>query len=342
LYQFFKNDIGKEGKMKKLSIALMGLLFLFGWFDSGKQIGAAEHYPVKPITFIVPLEAGSDGDVLARPLCQKVSTLLGQPIVIVNKPGAGSSIGYRELYGTRPDGYTIGWGSATIIAVKLQGIFPYDHEDFTVMGTYATYIPIIVGSTKTQRPFKTIAEVLSFAKSHPGEVTIATSGVGQVWWIATMAFQAETGLKFNIIPQPGAGGFAVAQVAGGHTDLAILGLGAAKPQVAAGNVQFLAVFGSKKAAGYEHVPTLKETGYDVQLESTQVIMGPPKMPKDVTDKLVEAFRVAANDPEYQRFVMERNAVPYYMPPGQAVNFFNEQRKVYRTILTNAGILKEKQ
>ena len=79
-----------------LSLILSGVLFL------GNEIQAAEEYPVKPITFIVPLEAGSDGDILVRPLCQKASEILGKPIIIVNKPGAGSSIGFLEVHGAKP------------------------------------------------------------------------------------------------------------------------------------------------------------------------------------------------------------------------------------------------
>ena len=289
----------------------------------------------------MPLEAGSDGDVLLRPLCQKASAIIGQPLIIVNKPGAGSTIGFREFHDAKPDGYTIGYGAVTLIINKYQGIIPYDHDGFVLMGTYATYVPIIVASAKTQRPFQSMREVLSFAKSRPGEVSIATSGVGQSWWVATMAFQAGTGLQFNIIPQAGTGAFSIAQAAGGHTDLAILAMGAAKPQIEAGNVRFLAVFGSRKAPGYEHVPTLKDLGYDIAWESTQLLMGPLKMPKDATEKLVNAFRVAASDPEYHKFVIERNAVPFYLPPDKSLQYFDEQRKVVRGVMEKTGILKVK-
>jgi tripartite-type tricarboxylate transporter receptor subunit TctC len=326
--------------MKLFGLIVIGVFLLMGSFNANSG-HAAEQYPVKPINFIIPNEAGADADVLARPLVQRVSTILGKPIVVVNKPGAGSSIGFREVYGSKPDGYTIGMGHATIIINKLAGILPYDHNAFTVLGTYATFIPIIVASTKTQRPFKAMEEAISFAKSHPDEVSIATSGVGQSWWVATLAFQEGTGLKFNIIPQPGTGAFAIAQAAGGHTDLAVVALAAAKSQIEAGNVRFVAVFGSKKAPGYENVPTLKELGYDIWWESTQILIGPPKMPKDITEKLVKAFEVAAHDPEYQKFVTERNAFPFYLSPDKAVQFFDEQRKVVRAIMDKAGILKEK-
>jgi tripartite-type tricarboxylate transporter receptor subunit TctC len=242
--------------MRRLRIVIP-IAFLFAAaFMAVDRAQAAEQYPVRPINFIVPNEAGADADILARALCQKASALLGQPIIIVNKPGAGSSIGYRELHGSKPDGYTIGYGHATIIINKLMGILPFDHEGLTMICTTSTMNPIMVASTKTQRPFKTIQEAITFAKSHPGQVSVATSGVGQSWWVATVAFEEGSGAKFNIIPQPGTGGFVVAQVAGGHTELGVLGLAAAKPKVEAGNIRLVATFGTKP--GVES-STLKET-----------------------------------------------------------------------------------
>ncbi len=160
-------------------------------------------------------------------------------------------------------------------------------------------------------------------------------------WVAAKAFEEATGLKLNTIPQAGVGAFVIAQVAGGHTDLGVLALPAAKPQIEAGNVRFLAVIGSKKAHGYNDIPTLKEIGYDVSIDSTNFVVGPPKMPKDIADKLTKAFEGAANDPEYKRFVIEHNGTPLYLPPEKLFESLAQEEKVYRMIMEKAGILKEK-
>ena len=326
--------------LKAFCIGAASLFFVLSPFLTGNVIHAAEPYPDKPIKLIVPNEAGADADVLIRYLAQKVSVILGKPIIIVNKPGGGSSIGMREVHDSKPDGYTIGMSHATILINKPLGNMPYDHEGFTVLGTYATFIPIIVGATKTSRPFKSIQEVLAFAKAHPGEVSIATSGVGQSWWVATLEFQEGTGAKFNIIPQPGTGAFAIAQAAGGHTDLAVLAVAAAKSQIEGGLVRFLAIFGSKKFPGYESVPTMKEAGYNVNWESTQILIGPPGMPKEAVDKLVKAFEVAANETDFKNFLISRGAFPFYLPPDKAIAFFDEQRKVVQGVMDRAGLVKK--
>ncbi len=326
--------------MRNVCLAISMIFFLLGVGGLGNEIGAADQYPSKPITFIVPVEPGADGDVMARFLCQKASATIGKPIVVVNKPGAGSSIAYRELYNSKPDGYTIGMFMSTIFLNKLQGISPFDHHDFTMIGSFYYLSAIAIGSTRTQRPFKTLEEAIAFAKSHPGEVTLATAAVGQVHWWFAMAFVDATGLKFNVIPQPGAAGFVVTQVAGGHVDLGVVGLPAAKPQIEAGNARLLGVFGSQRASGtYSNVPTLKEIGYDVSLVSTGGVHGPPKMPKDVTDRLVKIFEGAMTDPEFQKFLRDRFVVPEYLPTDQAIRNLDEQSKKFQRVGTMAGILK---
>jgi tripartite-type tricarboxylate transporter receptor subunit TctC len=327
--------------MKRWFAVALALL-LWGILVQGHWARAAENYPVKPITFIVPIEAGSDGDLAARPLVEKASPVLGQPVVVVNKPGAGSTIGYYQIHDAKPDGYTIGMGTVTIITNKLKGLFPYDHRDFSLFGTFYRWAPIVVASTKTKRPFKTMEEALSFAKSNPGEVSIATAGVGQSQWIAAVAFKEATGLNFNMIPQEGAGGITIIQVAGGHTDLAVVGLGSAKSQIEAGNVRLLAVLGTKRVPGkFNYAPTLQEVGYDASWESFGIVMGPPKMPRDISEKLVKAFEVAAKHPEYQKYLESRSANEFYLPADEIAKFCDGRRKLVRDIMQKAGILKEK-
>ena len=302
---------------------------------------AADKYPVKPITCIVGVEAGGDGDVLVRPVMQRVSKLLGQPVVIVNKPGGGSSIAYREIHGAKPDGYTVGWGSATIITNKLQGVSPLDYHDFTQLGAYTTFFPIVIASTKTKVQFKTIQEAISYAKANPGKLNMSTAGVGQSWWVAAMSFIGGTGINVNTIPQPGAGAMTVAQVAGGHAELGVAALGSAKSMVEGGQVRFLATLGENRApAPYDGIPTVKELGYDVVWESTNFMMGPPNMPKEIAAVLSAAIEKAVKDPDYIKLANETNTRWGYVAPADVVPAFDKRRVAVREIMSKAGILKE--
>ena len=224
----------------------------------------------------------------------------------------------------------------------MQGLWNIDHHDFTYLYTHMSWYAVLVASNKTKRPFKTFQDFYSYAKDHPGEVSIATSGVGQSWWIFTMAFLDATGLKCNVIPQPGTGAYAIAQAAGGHTDLAILGFAAAAPQLDAGNVNFLTVLGPKRAPGkYAETPTIRELGYDMSIASLNSIIAPPKLPKDITDRLVKAIDTAVREPEYQKFLAEKNATPLFLPGEHTIKFYDEQYIIYRSIMEKFGLLKGK-
>jgi len=106
--------------MRGNTIAGLVVILLVIGIGGGNQIQAAEKYPVKPINIIIPMEVGSDADILSRPMMQKASAILGKPVVIVNKPGGGQTIGLREVYGAKPDGYTIGLGNVSIILAKCR------------------------------------------------------------------------------------------------------------------------------------------------------------------------------------------------------------------------------
>lgn len=328
--------------MKKYHSTFLCAALLVIAFNLSHVCHAAEIYPSKPIIFIVPNEAGASADLLARPLMNKASAILGQPVVVVNKPGAGSSIGYRELYGSKPDGYTIGQASGTIVTNKLQGLIPYDYRDFTILGVYLNWVPAVVASTRTKRPFNTFAEVVSYAKAHPGEISVATGSVGQLWWVASSALEEISGLQFNMIPQAASSAATALQVAGGHTDLGVTDVGSTKSQIEGGLIKVLAVFGSQRLSGeFSNVPTLKEFGYDVVITSTHVVLGPPRMPKEIVDKWVKTLETAAKDPDYLKFLSQYYAAPFYLPPDQAMNWFDGQRKTMREIMGKAGVLKEK-
>jgi tripartite-type tricarboxylate transporter receptor subunit TctC len=324
--------------MKKCLRAGLGLFLMVAGIAG---IAAAE-YPERPINCIVPVEAGADVDIMNRKFLEKASRFLGKPIIVVNKPGAGQTIGYRETYQAKPDGYTICSFAGSIVAVKLLGLLPYDHHDFTPICLLAYAPPIIISSTKTERPFNTFEEVISFGKANPGKIRLLTSAAGGSLWVTAQLLQEVTGVKFNIIPQEGSAGFVIGQLAGGHGDIATAFPMSAKPQIEAGSVRFLAVAGSSRLPGkFSNVKTLKEYGYDVSLRSTNGYIGPPKMPKEIVEKLVKVFEMAAKDTEVQEFHDQRFAILKFLPPEQATEFLDGERDVFRRVLGKSGMLKEK-
>jgi tripartite-type tricarboxylate transporter receptor subunit TctC len=328
------NNVTGDLVMKRI------LLVFFSLFISGICL-AADEYPTRPITFILAVEPGSDGDVLARPLMQRVSKILGQPILILNKPGAGSVIGYKEIQSAKPDGYTLGWSSATIITNKLQGVSNLDYRDFTQLGAYATFFPILIASNTSAVKFTNMQEVVAYAKANPGKINLATAGIGQSWWVGAKTFLTGTNLEMAGIPVTGAGAAVATLVAGGHAELGVSGLASARPMLQGGQVRFIAPIAEGRAsAPYDKFPTLRELGFNASWESTNAIIGPPNLPKDVTTTLVAAIEKAANDPEFIKFVNDRDARWEYLAPEKIIPSFDKRRTVVREIMQKAGLLKE--
>lgn len=326
--------------MKKVIAVFFGVLFVLCLSGLIEPVQAAEKFPVKPIIFLVPNEAGSSADMAARELATRLQSQLGQPVVVTNKPGAGSSTGNRELHDAKPDGYTIGMSTATIFMNKLQGLLPYDHNDYTVLGSYLAWAPAILASTKTKKPFNTMQEVIAAAKAKPGDIILSTGSVGQVWWVAAMDFLKETGLQFNVVPQTSSSAVVVLQLAGGHADVGISDVTAAKSQIDAGNVKVLAILGEKRLPNYPNVPTMKEIGYDAVTLSTHLALAPPKLPGEIREVLLKAFEKSANDPGFKDFLVKNNGIPYFQTPEQTVKYMNDQIGIYREIMGKAGILKQ--
>src|SRR5574340_83945 len=128
--------------MKKIWLSM--IVFVFAASGLGVGAAPAAEYPTKPINCIIPMEHGADGDINMRIIMKKTSEILGQPIVMINKPGAGQTMGYREIYKAKPDGYTVGACAGSIIMAKMQGIYQYNHKDFTPIALGVHSLPILL------------------------------------------------------------------------------------------------------------------------------------------------------------------------------------------------------
>ena len=302
------------------------------------SLGAAQDasYPRKPITFIIPNEAGSSMDTSGRPLADLMQKELGQPMLIVNKPGAAGTIALRDVHGAKPDGYTLGL-AATAHYAKLVGLVPFDHNDLTVIGVPVGGVPGIM--VPADRPWKTIKELAEHARNHPGQVKVATTTRGGYWWLATKAFEKAAGVKLNVISQPGGGGLVVTQVAGGHVDAGVAGLPESRAQLQAGTIRFLAMFGRQRVPGYEQIPALAEAGYQAEILGVMALVAPKGLPKAVHEALARAFAVAARSPAYDKAIVQMGGVRLALVGDEAVKFLDEQAGVMRPILADAGLLK---
>ncbi len=275
---------------------------------------ARADYPEKPITLIVPWTAGGSTDQTARVLAKAAEASLGQPIVIINQPGASTTIGMAALAAAKPDGYTIGTLSSTGYLVALQGRqLPFHPIDaFSYISYYGDNV--IGVAVKSEAPWKSLKELVEDGQKRPGAIKYGTAGVGTTQHLTTEAIQFSSKAKFVHVPQQGSAA-SMPALLGGHVDF-LTETSVWAPFVADKQVRLLAVTTPQRAKAYPDVPTLNELGYK-SLRSVQAIIAPAGLPEPVRAKLETAFRAALKDKAFQE-TMERLSMEVVDMPGADV------------------------
>src|SRR5690606_4750932 len=294
--------------MRRTALAGFGLLVAAATL--GGTLSARAEYPEKPITMIVPWAAGGSTDQTARVLARAAEEHLGQTVVILNRPGASTTIGMAELAEAEPDGYTIGTLSSAGYLVALQGReLPFDPlEDLCYIRAHGDNLIGI--AVLEDAPFKTIDDLLAKGKEAPGSVKYGTAGVGTTQHLTTEALQKSSGAKFVHIPQDGSAA-SMPALLGKHVDF-IMEVSVWAPFVESGQARLLAVTTPKRSEAYPDVPALSEFGFQ-SLRSVQAIIGPKGMPEEIRAKLEDAFRKALSDETFietmRRLSMEVTDLP---------------------------------
>lgn len=280
----------------------------------------AQKFPDRPITLIVPWAAGGSTDQTGRALAKAAQETLGQPIVVLNKPGASTTIGMAELAKAKPDGYTIGTLSSSSYLLALQGReLPYHPIDaFSYVSYYGDNLIGIAVPADSR--WKTLADLIAEGKANPGKLNYGTAAIGSTQHLSTEALTLATGARFTHVPQQGSAGSMTALL-GKHIDF-ITETSVWAPHVAAGRVRLLAVTSPKRASAYPDVPTFSEL--DVSpIRSVQAIIGPAGMPEAQRKVLEGAFRKALKDPGFVN-TMKTLAMEIVDLPGPEVKKLVEQ------------------
>jgi tripartite-type tricarboxylate transporter receptor subunit TctC len=255
---------------------------------------------------------------------------LGQPFVIINKPGAASALAMREVMEAKPDGYTFGM-SFSINVLKIQGLLPYTHRDFDVLS-----IPARAGAVLAV-PFKShiqsAKELVDYAKENPGKLRMSTTAKGAAHWIQVAMFERATGAKFAVIENPGGGSYIATQLGGNHADAGILSFSAILSQYQSGNVRFLATTGPSRMRGYDKLQTLKEQGYNMVSTTGVTILGPKKLPPEIYKRLTSTFAKVTGSQEWADWCMRRANTPTPNLVGEeAAKFLDQEAESMRPIL----------
>ena len=243
---------------------------------------AADAYPTRPIQVIVPFPPGGVADLVGRPFTAALEKLLKQPVVIVNKTGAGGAVGMQALAASKPDGYTLMVALSSIsVMPEVDAMFGrppvYKLSDFAPIALLSADPTVLVVSAKS--PWKTVADFVADAKKRPNEIKYASSGVYGTMHVAMEMFAHAAGIKLRHIPT-GGGGPALNALLGGHVDAISGGPNVSIPHIKAGTLRVLAGWGDKRISALPDVPTFKELGYkDVEFYIWSGFFAPAATPE---------------------------------------------------------------
>jgi len=286
----------KPHNRRQCLVTLAGMLGLGASGASSVAKAEESAYPQRPITLIVPWPAGGSTDISMRILAEQASKRLKQPLVVENRPGAGGTMAMPLLQMAKPDGYTI--------AQMPQPVFHIAHTQKVLWDPIRDTTPILQISGYTfgimvpmGSPFRSVADMLRWARVHPGELTVGSNGTGTTPHTAMAELMEQQGITYVHVPYKGTVEQVFA-VASGQIMVGVNSTGFA-PYVASGMLRLLATFGESRSKRWPDVPTMKELGLGVVALSPYGIVGPRGLPSAVVQTLHDAFKAAMQDPSHR-------------------------------------------
>jgi len=284
----------------------------------------AQDYPTKPITMIVAFPPGGVAELVGRPLAASMEKTLGQPVIILNRPGAGGAVGTTAAAKAAPDGYTILMTLSSIsifpVSDPLEGKpVPYQISDFMPIALVSADPTVLVVSADS--PYKTVQDFVAAAKANPGKINYSSSGVYGTLHVAMEMFAGAAGIQLFHIPYQG-GGPAATALLGGQVQALASGPTAVIGQIKGGKMRALAGWGAKRLALMPELPTFKELGYkDVEFYIWSGVVAPAAIPPNVQHKLRAAVRAAVADPQFVSAMAKVSTPIGYLDAPQFKDFW---------------------
>jgi len=298
----------------------------------------AQTYPTKPVTLVVPFAPGGTVNLMGRLLANHMSEALGQPVIVENKPGGGGSIGANFVAKAPADGYTL--LLATMGQQSIQPLLtknpPYDAiKDFAPVALFSTVPNVLAVSANT--PAKTVAELVAYAKEHPGKLNMASAGIGSVNHLTGELFMFRSGARFEHVPYRGAGP-ATADLLSGQVQVLFANLPNVLAYARTGQVRVLAVASEQRSSAIPDVPTLAEAGVkDAVVESWYGVMAPAGTPADVVRKLQDTVVGIARDESMTAQLADQGAVPFPGGSADLAKLSKEETARWTEIISSAKI-----
>ena len=304
---------------------------------------AQEAYPSKPVTMIVPFPPGGIADIVGRPLAAGMEKTLKQPVVVVNRTGAGGAVGMAAVAKSAPDGYTILMGLSSIsifpVSDRINGKTPaYEMKDFAPIALVTADPTVLV--VRTDSPYRTLKDFVEAAKANPGKINYSSSGVYGTLHVAMEIFANAAGIRLFHVPYQG-GGPAVTALLGGQVEALASGPAAAIGQIKGGKMRALASWSTKRLDLLPEIPTFKELGYDAEFYIWAGVFAPAATPAPILARLREAVRNAVNDADFKG-AMEKVATPIsYLDAPEFQKYWDSDARRLAVALEKIGKVEDK-
>jgi tripartite-type tricarboxylate transporter receptor subunit TctC len=290
-------------------------------------------YPEKAVTFVVPFPPGGRTDLTARLITQHLSKHLGQPAVVVNKPGAGGVLGAKEVAGAAPDGYTLGIFSTAVVTAQYTVPTPTDLKDYAAIAV--VNIDPMALAVKSDAPWKTLKELVAYGSRNPGKLRIATipGASGQIF---AVSFANAAKLQGTYVPFKGDSDGAVA-LAGGHIDVHAAVPVSYKALAEANKVRMLGIAAESRSALYNDVATFRENGVDLVIGSFHIVFAPRRTPSEVLRILEGAIDRTMREPDLIKLMAASGLGHANMNQKDTAAFLAQQDAIYRQVIDEAGL-----
>ncbi|XAH24662.1 tripartite tricarboxylate transporter substrate binding protein [Xylophilus sp. GW821-FHT01B05] len=304
---------------------------------SVSALGArAQSFPSRPVKLLVAFPAGGPTDITMRQLAENASKVLGQPVIIENKPGAGGTLPAQQLQSAPADGYTVAQIPLGVFRLPYTTKINWDPvKDISYVINVTGYAFGIV--VPADSPFKNWNDFVAYARANPGKLSYASTGTMTSPHLTTELVAQKLGIQLNHVPYKGSADLMQA-VVGSHVMAAADSTGFA-PQVEAGKLRVLNTWGEQRLAKFPDVPTLKELGLDVVQNSPFGIGAPRGTPPEVVKRLHDAFKIAMEDPSYVAALNRYDMLPIYMGTAQYRKFAEDTYSREKALVEKLGLAK---
>ena len=318
----------------------MRFLFLFLGLLLQAATVLAQEWPAKPVRIIVPFPPGGSADLLPRIVGERLAQQWGQPVVIENRPGAAGNIGAAAVFQAEPDGYTLLSAPPPPLVINRL-IYPkltYDSTQFVPMTVIAAIPNVLLVHPRVAAT--SVNELIAYARQNPTKLNYASQGSGTTSHLTAELFKSMAGgLQITHVPYKGTAP-ALADLLAGQVDMMFDNLGVSLPQVKSGKLKALAVASSKRVPSLPDVPTVAETLPGFDAVTWFGIVGPPRTPPAIADKVAAGVAESLRNPDVLRRLGDLSADPLGMSPAETAAFMKQETERWGAVVRSAGVKVE--